>query len=323
MSGIDDAGMVGAQLNPPATDSPFKRFSGRDRLADLEQRLGEDGDWGLFGPSSVTWRIHSHPIVIVGGFRALMIQALHPLAMAGVAQYSDYASNPLARFRRTAQYMHEVVFSDTATARAAAARVRRVHEHVKGIDPVTRQAFDANDPGLLLWVHCVATHSCLAAYRAYVARLSPEDQDAYLAEQVAAAELIGVPREMVPDSRESYRAYFAKMLPRLCSSQAAAATIRFVARPDMRLVPKSEWPFAINLKFAGHAAVTLVPRTIRPIAGLRRPGVRDWLLARWVAVNAKALDRALHVPSLAATFDGLASRTIGTDPIPVEARARR
>src|SRR5947209_18819505 len=180
--------------------------------------MAAQSDQGLFGPGSMTWKVHAHPVLIVGGLRALIIQALHPLAMAGVAQYSDFRGDPLRRLRATARYVHAVTFGDTATARAAAARVTRVHVRVHGTDPVTGRHFAASDPDLLLWVHCVEVHSFLAGVRAYGYRLSADEQDRYLAEQVAAAELIGVPRDRVPDSRAAYRAYFAAMLPQLCTS---------------------------------------------------------------------------------------------------------
>jgi uncharacterized protein (DUF2236 family) len=304
-----------------ATDSrnPFSRFT-RARIEAVESGL-ERADWGLFGPDSVAWRIHSHPVIIVGGFRALMIQSLHPLAMAGIAQYSDFMVDPLKRFRRTAQYVHHVVFSDTRSAQDAAARVRKVHDKVRGIDPVTGREFSANDPETLLWVHCVEAHSFMAAYRTFVSPLTNAEQDRYLNEYVAAAELIGVPREIVPDSRDAYREYFAKMLPTLCSSKAAAETIQFVARPNLRLVPAKEWPFAMNLKWAGHASVTLMPRSLRRMAGLPQPGSREWTLSRWTRLNAKAMDRALSMQPVASTFDQLAQRKLGTEPMP--ARARR
>ncbi|MGH2905586.1 MAG: oxygenase MpaB family protein [Solirubrobacterales bacterium] len=303
-----------------ATDSrnPFSRFT-RERLDVLESGL-EAADWGLFGPDSVAWRIHSHPVIVVGGFRALMIQSLHPLAMAGIAQYSDFMVDPLKRFRRTAQYVHHVVFSDTKSAQDAAARVRRVHEQVRGIDPVTGREFYANDPETLLWVHCAEAHSFLVAYRTFVQDLSDAEQDRYLSEYVAAAELIGIPREMVPDSRDAYREYFAKMLPTLCSSKAAAETIQFVARPNLRLVPAKEWPFAINLKWAGHASVTLMPRSLRQMAGLPNPGAREWTLSRWTRMNARAMTRALSMQPVASTFDQIAGRKLGTSPIPAHAR---
>src|SRR5947209_13662345 len=180
-------------------------------------RVEVRGESGLFGPNSVTWKVHAHPVLLVGGLRALMIQALHPLAMAGVAQYSDFRSDPLRRLRGTARYVHAVTFGDTTTAQEAADRVKRIHLAVHGTDPVTGQRFAASDPELLLWVHCVEVHSFLAGVRAYGYRLSGDEQDRYLAEQVAAAELIGIRRDRVPDSRIGYREYFADMLPRLCT----------------------------------------------------------------------------------------------------------
>lgn len=305
-----------AQRTDPAADSrnPFSRFS-RNRLETFDAGL-ERADWGLFGPDSVAWKIHSHPVIVVGGFRALMIQSLHPLAMAGIAQYSDFRTDPLKRFRRTAQYIHHVVFSDTRSAQDMAAMVRGVHEKVRGIDPVTGREFYANDPDTLLWVHCVEAHSFLEAYRTFIGGLTEEDQDKYLAEYVAAAELIGIPREMVPTSRQEYREYFASMLPSLCTSQTAAETIQFVARPNLRLVPAKEWPFAINLKWAGHASVTLMPRSLRQMAGLPKPGPREWALKRWTTANAKAMNRALTYDTVASTFDQLAQRKMGTGPVP-------
>src|SRR3954454_23950727 len=120
-------------------------------------------DDGLFGPGSVTWQVHAHPVMIVGGLRALMIQALHPLAMAGVAQYSDFRSDPLRRLHGTARYVEAVTFGDTEAAAEAAARVQRLHRRGKGTDRVTRQPFSAGDPETMVWVHCVEIHSFLAA----------------------------------------------------------------------------------------------------------------------------------------------------------------
>ncbi|MBJ7353378.1 MAG: DUF2236 domain-containing protein [Thermoleophilaceae bacterium] len=294
---------------------PFSRFT-RDRLAEIDAQLDEHADWGLFGPESVTWKIHSHPITIVGGFRALMIQALHPLAMAGVTMYSDFKTDPLGRFRRTAQYVHHVVFSDTDSAHQAAARVRKVHDHVRGTDPVTGREFSANDPETLLWVHCAQTYSFLVARREFVGDLTEEEEERYLKEFVVAGELMGIPTAMIPSSRLEYREYFGSMLPHLCASKEAVETIAFVAKPDLRLVSVKDWPFAVNLKWAGHAAATLMPRSLRQMSGLQKPGRGDWALRRWTAVNAKAMDRALGYDSIANTFDQFAAKKMGTSPVP-------
>src|SRR5271169_71290 len=85
-----------------------------------------DGDAGLFGPDSVTWRVHAHPSVLVGGIRALLVQSLHPLAIAGVAQHSQYRRDPLGRLQRTAAYVAATTYGTTADADEAIARVRAV-----------------------------------------------------------------------------------------------------------------------------------------------------------------------------------------------------
>jgi uncharacterized protein (DUF2236 family) len=94
-------------------------------------------DWGLFGPDSISWRVHASPVLLVGGLRALIIQSLNPLSMAGIDQHSDYLARPLSRLRRTAEYVATVVYGDTASARRAAERVQRIHSRVRGIDPIT------------------------------------------------------------------------------------------------------------------------------------------------------------------------------------------
>ena len=85
----------------------------------------------MFGPDSVAWRVIGHPVSLIGGLRALIIQSLHPLAMAGVAQHSDYRRRPLERLRRTSQYVAATTFGDRAQAEAAAAHVRRVPHDLK------------------------------------------------------------------------------------------------------------------------------------------------------------------------------------------------
>ncbi|HST55904.1 MAG TPA: oxygenase MpaB family protein [Solirubrobacteraceae bacterium] len=259
----------------------------------------EPRDHGLFGPGSVTWKVHSHPVALVGGLRALLIQALHPLAMAGVAQYSDFRSDPLKRLRGTSMYVHAVTFGDTAAAHEAAERVKRLHGRVHGVDRVTGKAFSARDPETLLWVHCVEVHSFLAAYRAYGGRLSEAEQDRYLAEQVAAAELMEIPAAIVPDSVAAYRAYFAELLPTLCSSADTAATIAFVRRPRLSASSgRLPGPLDPAFRLLGFAATALVPLSLRPIAGLPQWEPRALPAAAAVVLASRALIVSRHVPWL-------------------------
>ncbi|HEV3000417.1 MAG TPA: oxygenase MpaB family protein [Solirubrobacteraceae bacterium] len=263
-------------------------------------------DAGLFGPRSVTWRVHSHPAMLIGGLRALMLQALHPHALAGVVEHSDFRERPMHRLRQTATYVATTTFGSTEQARAAGNRVRAVHRHVHGIDPVTGRRYSAEDPDTLLWVHCVEVHSFLAAVRAYGVRLAGEEQDAYLAESARAAELVGIPPERVPPSRAAMREYFAAMRPQLCVSHEAKLTIDFVASPPLT---RELLPYAAPLKVVASAAVGLVPRDLRRLAGIDRPRVADATTYAAVGAAVRVLAAGMRIP-LADTVSERAMRQL-------------
>ena len=253
---------------------------------------------GLLGPDSVAWRVIGHPVSIVGGLRSLMLQALHPLAMAGVAQHSDYRHRPLDRLRRTSHYVAATTFGDRATADAAAARVRAVHSRVRGIDPVTGKAYSADDPDTQLWVHCVEWHSFLAAYRAYAtSRLSAEEEDRYIAEGAPIAALLGVAEDTVPHSVDEMRAYFARVRPQLCVSDSTRDAIGFVLSPPMT---RELIPLQVPLRVTAAAAVAIIPRDLRRLAGIGQPRLVDGLLRAAVPPAAAALRLPLlrDAPSL-------------------------
>ena len=193
-----------------------------------------EGDPGLFGPGSVTWRIHADPSMIVGGLRALLIQALNSPTMAGVAQHSDYKQDSWSRLLRTTDFIMATTYGDRKAAERAVARVRSIHERVRGIDPVTGRAYYANDPDLLLWVHSAEVDSFLEAYKRYGGRLGAEEADRYVAEMVAAAELIGIPRADVPDSVGALREYLNGQ--EMIASDYARDAMKFV------LFPPVPWP---------------------------------------------------------------------------------
>jgi uncharacterized protein (DUF2236 family) len=231
-------------------------------------------DGGVLGPDAVAWRVVGHPGALVGGMRALVVQSLHPLAMAGVAQHSDYERRALDRLRRTAYYVAATVFGDTETAHAAAARVRRMHGRVRGIDPVTGRAYSADDPETQLWVHCVEWHSFLAAHRVFApaSRLTAAEEDRYIAEGAEIAPLLGTPRELVPASVDEMNEYFASVRPQLCISEAARSAIRFVQSPPLT---RELLPLQLPLRVVANAAVALVPRHLRRLAGIDRPRPLD------------------------------------------------
>ena len=191
----------------------------------------DTGDDGFFGPASVTWRMSADLASPVAGLRSLLMQALHPLAMAGVDQHSGWRRDPVGRLAATMTYLATVTFGDRAAARQAAARVRRIHDHVRGTDAVTGRPYAAGDPALLLWVHGALVDSVLAAGSLIGTPLSAADSDRYVAEMVTAAELTGVPRLLVPSNVPELDLYIASVRPTLRCTPAAAESMAYLLDP--------------------------------------------------------------------------------------------
>ena len=188
-------------------------------------------DDGLFGPASVAWQVSTDLASPVAGLRALLMQALHPLAMAGVDQHSGWRRDPVGRLAATSAYLATITFGERAAAAAAAARVRRVHDHVRGVDAVTGRLYAAGDPALLLWVHAALVQSSLAAGQAFGTPLSAEDGDRYVAEMMVAAELVGVPRPLIPASVAELDRYVASVRPELRCTPAARESMAYLLDP--------------------------------------------------------------------------------------------
>jgi len=219
------------------------------------------GDEGLFGPGSVAWRLHADPSMLVGGLRALLIQALHPLTMAGVDQHSSYRSDPWGRLRRTTEYVMTATYGSTERAEALGAAVRQVHQRVRGVDPVTGLRYSAGDPELLLWVHNVLAHSLLTAYRRYGGPLSVADADRYVGEMVEMAALVGIARDDVPSTLDALRTWL-RSVPGLRLTPAAREGVGTILAPPMPLALRPVWAVPAV------AAVGLMPRRLRAMYGL-------------------------------------------------------
>ena len=156
------------------------------------------GDSGLFGPRSVVWRVHRDRSFPLAAIRSLMVQALHPLAMAGVEQHSTWMQDPFGRMAATSGYILTVTYGDTASAHRVASRVRAVHTHVNGTDAITGLGYRAADPSLLLWIHAAMVDSIVHVVQRYGRTLDAADADRYVAEMVKFAEMVGVPADQVP-----------------------------------------------------------------------------------------------------------------------------
>lgn len=188
---------------------------------------------GLFTPDSLTWKIHSDPSMAVGGIRALLEQALHPVAMDGVAKNSNFREDAWGRLQRTGDYVTTLTFGSQDEAEALAARVRKVHTTL-GLD----------DPHYLLWVHMAMVDSFLDIALRSGMKLSDTEQDGYIEEMVLFAELVGIPRTDVPVNRQQLNQYFMDIAPELTASEDAKRAAIFLTIPPMKTLVRFATPAA-------------------------------------------------------------------------------
>jgi uncharacterized protein (DUF2236 family) len=224
-------------------------------------------DEGYFGPHSMAWRVHSNPVTLVGGVRALLVQALHPLAMAGILEHSVVTGDISGRYMRTRDFVLAAIFGDRATADEAGARVRAAHRSVAGVDKVTGMSYRATDPELLLWVHCALVDSFLAAHQRFGKRLQGAQADMYVAEMVRMGRLVGLREEDMPVSRADLRTTLAGYDAMLRLSDGAQAAWKLLERPPMPRAARPGWA----LVFA--ASVSIMPPKLLRIYGRRPPRV--------------------------------------------------
>ena len=205
-----------------------------------------------FGPDRPIWRVHADASIFVGALRALLLQSLHPLAMAGVADHSDYREDPWGRLQRTARFLAATTYGTEAQAELACATVRRVHERVHGIAPDGRP-YDANDPHLLTWVHIAEADSFLAAYQRYGGQpLDRAEEDRYVSDLARVASALGVPDP--PRSVAGLQDRLAAYRPELAATAAAREAARFLLlQPPIPLAARG--PYAV----LGATSVSLLP----------------------------------------------------------------
>ena len=228
-------------------------------------------DAGLFGPDSVTWRVHADPAMAPAGLRALALQALHPVAMTGVEMFSDFRERPWNRLIQTAEYVGTVTYGTTGQALAAGARVREVHARLGGLDPRSGRVFRVDDPDLLTWVHVAEVESFATTVQRCGGGLSDDDVDRYYAEQTRAAALLGLDPADVPASRADVAAYYADVRPELHPTPFAREVLRFVLAPPMPALAQAATPARPAWLGLAALAVGLLPAWARRLYGL--PGL--------------------------------------------------
>lgn len=228
----------------------------RARAADRHATLfAAPGDrW--FDDDAVIRRVHADAAMFVGGLRALLLQSLHPLAMAGVAQHSDFRDDPWGRLQRTADFLAATTYGPAAEAEHAVARVRAVHERVVGVADDGRP-YAANDPHLLRWVHLAETDSFLRAHHRFgAAPLSPSERDDYVAEMAVIASALGIPAP--PESERSLGDQLRSYRSELRGTRAAREAARYLLlQPPMH--PAARPAYAV----IAAAAVAMLPRWAR------------------------------------------------------------
>ncbi|MFI7332240.1 oxygenase MpaB family protein [Micromonospora aurantiaca (nom. illeg.)] len=190
-------------------------------------------DLGLFGPGSVTWKVHEEPILIVAGLRSLYLQALHPRAMAGVAQNSNYRTDAWGRLVRTATYVGTTIYGTTAEAEAAGRRLRTRHARMRATDPFTGEEFRVDDPELLRWVHVTEVESFVSTARRSGLALTDDEVDGYYTEQRRSAALVGLDPDDVPGTAAEVADYYRDVRPRLRMTREAAETALFLTAPPI------------------------------------------------------------------------------------------
>ncbi len=266
----------------------FARVAGPEGPGRRDRIHGAPGPrW--FDDGAAIRRVHGDASMFVGGIRALLLQSLHPLAMAGVMDHSGFAGDPWGRLQRTSHFLAVTTFGTARDAERMVAAIRAVHEQVVGTTADGRP-YAASDPHLLRWVHVAEIDSFLTAHQRYGERpLDAAGRDAYVAETARVAEALGVVDP--PRSEAELQAQIAAYRPELAGTPGALSTARFLLlRPPLPLlarVPYAGLAAAAVALMPGWARGTLrlpdLPRTERllfgPVGALLTRTIRWALLA--------------------------------------------
>jgi uncharacterized protein (DUF2236 family) len=189
----------------------------------------------ILGPTTLAARLFGHPLLLLAGGRALLMQVTDPCVAIGVAEHSNFREDPYGRLARTLEVTTTIAFGAPEVSRRAAAELRRIHERIRGIAPDGR-AFSAADPDLALWVHATLVDTALAVERRYLGLFDERERRACYEETTRLAGPLGIPEELVPPSLDAFDAYVAATVERLADRGLAEAS-RLVVRALLRPPP--------------------------------------------------------------------------------------
>ncbi|WP_122666680.1 oxygenase MpaB family protein [Pseudomonas viridiflava] len=250
------------------------------------------GDPGLFGPDAICWQVHGDfPTMLIGGISALMLQALHPLALAGVWDHSNFRQDMLGRLRRTGQFISGTTFGSTRDANWLIDKVRTIHLQVIGTAPDGRP-YAASDPDLLTWVHVAEVSNFLAAHLRYLnPELSLADQDKYYAETAVIAERLGA--RNVPHSSQAIAEYLEQMRPQLLCDERSREVLRILLNaPAPSMLAK---PMGALMMQAG---IDLLPLWASEMLELHQSRLRRRMIRAGVKRSAPVLRWAVRNASI-------------------------
>lgn len=234
---------------------------------------------------SVARRVDREMFLLLGGTAALLMQVAHPLVAAGVAQHSDFRTDPMGRLRRTLDTTLAVVFGDDRTVARAIGHMNRIHTAVRGVAAGGR-AYEALDPALLLWVQTTLVLSSLRLYEQVMGPLAAADREAYWSETKPIAEALGIPTGRLPPTLADLERYEREMLQREVIPDATSRTVAHdILRPLRWLPDPVHWP-------SDAMAAALLPRSLRDRLGLRY-GTAERLFFRGAIVAVRWLRRML------------------------------
>ncbi len=243
----------------------------------LESKPKDDG---LFGPSSVTWRIAASPVMGVVAIASALYQMLNPRVMWMIDQASSFKTNPKLRGELTGEYTVTITFGDTEQAESAGASLRYIHSMMKATNPQTGDVYTPNEPDLLMWVHCTLTWEAIRAAGRWGPALTPAERDQYVKEQQTAARLVGLDPATVPATLADLEAYLDRMRPWL-AFVIEAQWFRDMMVPT-GLIPNLQ---SLVMRWVQQAAVGLLPDYARELYGFHyTPWQERWVnaFAGWI-----------------------------------------
>jgi uncharacterized protein (DUF2236 family) len=277
--------VLGALGGNKAADAFRKTVSGDPTGApEWAQQMAIGNDIGLFGPGSAVWEVHGCIATLVGGIRALLMQAAHPAALTGVAEHSAYDTDPLGRLERTTRWLTITSFGSTEAIESEARRVREMHKRVSGEFETKLGAhahYSASDPRYLLWVHCAFTDSFLRAHEELGYEL-PQGADSYVREWAKSAQPLGL--EKAPLSKQE----LAEVMKNFAASEVASITmtppiVGFILKP----------PFSRGglffYRILANAAISTIDEPFLSVLGVKKRS------KGWLKVSRMFLDFLSHM----------------------------